>query len=123
MTFYSSQPTANGKRSKKAAFGDPNNFTLVGIELFNNIDLKSDGPVTDGDRSCSAKETHARKMSLKFIFVTPRQLIEKEGREQKAARVNVYIKIGETYEMLGHKEDFRYFLCYLKCTRRIVPTF
>jgi hypothetical protein len=33
--------------------------------------------------------------------------IEKEGREQKAARVNIYLKSGATYEMLGHKEDFR----------------
>ena len=104
-------PPGNGKRSKKAAFGDPNNFTLVGIEMCSNMDLKSDGPMADGGRlgGGGAKETHARKMLLKFIFVTPRQLIEKQGREQKAARVNVYIKIGETYEMLGHKEDFRYF--------------
>ena len=64
--------------------------------------------MADGGRSGAAKETHARKMCLKFIFVTPRQLIEKEGREPQAARVNVYIKIGDTYEMLGHKEDFRY---------------
>ena len=80
--------------------------------MCSNMDLKSDGPLADWGRSGTAKETHARKMSLKFIFVTPRQLIEKEGREQKAARVNVYIKIGDTYEMLGHKEDFRYFCIF-----------
>ena len=33
-----------------------------------------------------------RKAALNFITVTPRQLIEKEGKEVKSVRVNVYAK-------------------------------
>jgi hypothetical protein len=74
-----------------------------------NVDLKSD--------AASLKETsHSRKMTLKFIFVTPRALIEKEGREHKLARVNFYLKTGNTFELLGHKEDFR---CYNNATRSV----
>ena len=50
---------------------------------------------------------HSRKMTLKFIFVTPRQLIEKEGKEQKTTRVNMYLKSAGRYDLLGQKEEFR----------------
>ena len=43
-------------------------------------------------------------MTLKFIFVTPRQLIEKEGKEVKATRINLYDRNGD---LIGHKDDFR----------------
>ena len=102
-TFQNVFSGPNGKRGRKLAFGDANNFSLVAIEMTPSVDLKSDA-VT---QSSSQKETHARKMSLKFIFVTPRQLIEKEGREQKLSRVNLHLKTGSTFDLLGHKEDFR----------------
>ena len=34
-----------------------------------------------------------RKNALNFIYVTPRQLIEKEGFEQKAVKVILFMKI------------------------------
>ena len=44
-------------------------------------------------------------MTLNFITVTPQQLIEKEGKELKALRVNIYTK--KALDLLGHKEEFR----------------
>jgi hypothetical protein len=69
---------SNGKRSKKSALADPNSFSLVDIEMCSNMDLKSDNFSSQSDsgaggfKASTAKENHARKMSLKFIFVTPR---------------------------------------------------
>ena len=90
------------KRSKKSAF-DGSQFHLVKIELCKNTNLKSDSASKDNS-------VHSRKMTLKFIFVTPRQLIEKEGKDmQKMTRVNMYLKSGvsEKYDLLGQKEEFR----------------
>ena len=73
------------------------------IELCKNTNLKSDSASKDNS-------VHSRKMTLKFIFVTPRQLIEKEGKDmQKMTRVNMYLKSGvsEKYDLLGQKEEFR----------------
>ena len=85
------------KRSKKSAFDD-SQFKLVSIELARNTNLKSE----------NVNSVHSRKMTLKFIFVTPRQLIEKEGKEQKTTRVNMYLKSGNAkYDLLGQKEEFR----------------
>ena len=47
----------------------------------------------------------AQKDALQFIYVTPRQLIEKEGSETKAVKVNMYT--GTKFDLLGSKEDFR----------------
>ena len=58
----------------------------------------------NGSRS---KDLHSRKMTLRFIFVTPRQLIEKEGKEIKQNRIPLYDK---NMDLIGHKDDFRYFL-------------
>merc|ERR1712223_277495 len=82
-----------GKKRKRKTF-DGSQFHLVKIELCKNTNLKSD----------------SRKMTLKFIFVTPRQLIEKEGKDmQKMTRVNMYLKsvTSEKYDLLGQKEEFR----------------
>ena len=54
-------------------------------------------------------------MTLKFIFVTPRQLIERgtDGKEMKQIRVNLYVPpagnstSSTRYDLIGHKEDFR----------------
>ncbi len=86
------------KRTKKSAY-DLSGFSLISIELCRNTDLKKD------HSSGKTDSVHSRKMTLKFIFVTPRQLIEKEGKEQKTTRINMYT-IGK-YDLLGQKEDFR----------------
>jgi condensin-2 complex subunit H2 len=87
------------KRSKKSTF-DGSKFSLVSIELARNTDLKNDEHSAKGS-------VHSRKMTLKFIFVTPRQLIEKESKEQKMTRINMYVKGGGKFELLGQKEEFR----------------
>lgn len=95
----------NGRRGRKSIFGDSKNFTLVSVEMCTNTDLKSDNQTFSAEGK--SKEQHARKMSLKFIFTTPRHLIEKESMDQKLMRVNLYIKTGNKLDLLGHKEDFR----------------
>ena len=85
------------KRKGRGAIFDPNEFDLVGISIGKNTNLKSE-----------VKESvHSRKMTLKFIFVTPRQLIEKESKEQKMTRIDLYVKSAGKYDLLGQKEEFR----------------
>ena len=87
----------SGRKRKKGAQLDPNEFDLVSISVAKNTNLKSE-----------VKESvHSRKMNLKFIFVTPRQLIEKEGKEQKMTRIDLYVKTAGKYDLLGQKEEFR----------------
>ena len=65
--------------------------------------------------SVGTSKHHQRKMTLKFIFVTPRQMIERgaEGKEMKDIRVNLYVPpagnstSSTKYDMIGHKQDFR----------------
>ena len=68
-----------------------------------------------GPNATNTPDHHQRKMTLKFIFVTPRQLIERgtEGKEMKEIRVNLYVPPSSNsasstkYDLIGHKEDFR----------------
>ena len=62
-----------------------------------------------------------RKAALNFITVTPRQLIEKEGKEVKSVRVNVFTKDvrATTRDLIGHKEDFRVNAQYLMATATV----
>ena len=70
---------------------------------------------TSTSNSAGTPDHHQRKISLKFIFVTPRQLIERgtEGKEMKEIRVNLYVPptcnsaSSTKYDLIGHKEDFR----------------
>ena len=55
-----------------------------------------------------------RKNALNFIYVTPRQLIEKEGSEQKSVKVNLYMGVANAkWDLLAAKEDFRWRLFLL----------
>ena len=61
-----------------------------------------------------------RKAALNFITVTPRQLIEKEGKEAKSVRVNVFTReVKSNRDLLGHKEDFRVNAQYLMATATV----
>ena len=99
-----------GTKRRRGVNLDINEFELVSLELARNTDMKQDDGTNGKNQS---KDIHQRKMTLKFIFVTPRQLIEKEGKEVKEARVNLYTLIGgggggtQSYDLIGHKEDFR----------------
>ena len=62
-----------------------------------NLDLKGDASMSSfsgsgGGGGCSESKIKDRKMTLNFISVTPRQLIEKEGLAQKCVRVNIFAK-------------------------------
>ena len=95
------------KRVRKGQH-DFNDFTFVSADMSKNINLKNDfgeKVVGNQDRTFNEKTCRDRKAALNFITVTPRQLIEKEGREVRNVRVNVYDK--RFKDLLGHKEDFR----------------
>ncbi len=117
------------KKNRKGPYHDFNDFRAIVIELSRNTIMK-------GDNNDTHKEHKDRKMALNFISVTPRQLIEKESRDQKGhVRVNIYGTtagsasasargifnvgnnlfldqpvekyIGFFQDLIGHKEDFR----------------
>ena len=49
-----------------------------------------------------------KKDALKFIYITPSQLVEKEGSEQKAVKVNMFTGVQHSrWDLLAAKEDFR----------------
>merc|ERR1719509_730425 len=69
-------------------------FELLVADLGKNIDVKNE-----------EESLEDRKNALNFIYITPRQLIEKEGSEQKAVKVNLFM--GLKFDLMGSKEDFR----------------
>eukprot|EP00092_Neocalanus_flemingeri_P017266 GFUD01018670.1.p1 GENE.GFUD01018670.1~~GFUD01018670.1.p1 ORF type:complete len:675 (-),score=216.95 GFUD01018670.1:180-2204(-) len=87
-----------GKGGKKKQHVDmTTQFELLVVELGSRIDLKDEEESLD-----------ERKQALKFIYVTPSQLIEKEGSEQKPMKVNLYTQVAEAkWDLLAGKEDFR----------------
>ena len=87
-----------GRKGRKKQVDMTREFELLVTELGKNIDLKLDEEETITER----------KNALNFIYVTPRQLIEKEGSEQKAVKVNLYMGVGQSkWDLLAAKEDFR----------------
>jgi condensin-2 complex subunit H2 len=103
-------PGGRSKRSKKGTH-DINDFSLVNADVSKSNNLKTD--------SAAGDKVKDRKLALNFITVTPRQLIEKEGKEQKSVRVNVYTKAGASRDLIGHKEDFRVNAQYLMATANV----
>jgi len=82
---------------KKNSVDMTREFELLVTELGRNIDVKNE-----------EESTESRKNALKFIYVTPRQLIEKEGSEQKSTKVNLYTGVTQgKWDLLAGKEDFR----------------
>ncbi len=94
---------AKGGRRRKGPGHDFNDFRQISVEMSKTINMKEDGTAPSGasrDRKAAA---------LNFISVTPRQLIEKESRDAKAAvQVSLFTsKGGHHKDLIGHKEDFR----------------
>ena len=74
-------------------------FELLTVDIAKNIDIKTDDEET----------VNERKNALNFIYVTPSQLIEKEGSEQKSVKVNLFMGVANAkWDLLAAKEDFRY---------------
>ena len=69
-------------------------FQLLEAIVGKNLEMKND-----------EDSLGQRKNELNFVYITPRQLIEKEGSETKAVKVNMFM--GTKFDLLGSKEDFR----------------
>ena len=92
------QGAEDGRRGRRKNVDMTREFELLTTEIGKNIDLK-----LDEEESISE-----RKNALNFIYVTPRQLIEKEGSEQKSVKVNLYMGVSQAkWDLLAAKEDFR----------------
>lgn len=102
---------AGGPAAKRRRKGqhDVNDFVLISAEVSGSTNLKTD--------VAASEKVKDRKMTLNFISVTPRQLIEREGQEHARVRVNVYA-LGSR-DLIGHKEDFRVNSQYLRSTAMI----
>jgi len=83
-----------GKTKRKRVVDMTAEFEELEVDVAKHIDMKND----DGS-------LESRKNALNFIYITPRQLIEKEGSEQKQVKVNIFM--GTKFDLLGSKEDFR----------------
>ena len=87
-----------GQRGRKKHQVDMSReFELLVANLAKNIDMKNE------------EETLLKRQNaLNFIYLTPSQLIEKEGSEQKAMKVNLYSEVAQAkWDLLAGKEDFR----------------
>ena len=93
-----------GGRRRKGPGHDFNDFRPVVSDMTKTVNMKDDAAL--GNAACAATR-EKKAAALNFISVTPRQLIEKEGREQRGTRVNLYAKGGGLKDLIGHKEDFR----------------
>lgn len=92
------KPKKCGKRGHQQH--DFSDFSAVSADMSRSINMKNSDDFNMRDR----------KANLNFIIVTPRQLIEKEGREQKNVTINLYAKngakdlIGETSVQMKCRE-------------------
>merc|ERR1719500_1933966 len=81
-------------------------FGLLEAGLGKNLDVKNE-----------EESLAERKNALNFIYITPRQLIEKEGSEQKAVKVNLFMGVQSgKFDILAGKEDFRINSQYVSVT-------
>jgi len=96
--------TQKGKRKNQLDM--TREFGLLEADLGKNIDVKNED-----------ESLEERKNALNFIYITPRQLIEKEGSEQKAVKVNLFMGVQQSkWDLLAGKEDFRINSQYVSVT-------
>ena len=110
-----------GRRSRKKGQHDVNDFSLVSVELCKSTNMKHEAAASGGGGFAVASDrVRDRKAALNFITVTPRQLIEKEGKVAKSVSVNVFTReVRATRDLIGHKEDFRVNAQYLMATATV----
>jgi len=98
--------TQTQKGRKKNQLDMTREFELLVADLGKNIDVKNE-----------EESLEDRKNALNFIYITPRQLIEKEGSEQKAVKVNLFMGVqAGKWDLLAGKEDFRINSQYVSVT-------
>ena len=84
-----------GSKGQRRRNEVPSDFEDLRMDLAKNLQLMSE-------------EDRKRKDALKFISITPRQLLEKEGSEQKAVKVNMFTGVQHSrWDLLASKEDFK----------------
>ena len=89
-----------GSRGRRKNNEMTREFEYLNTDIGKNLNMK-----TGEDEGEKVKE---RKDALNFIYITPRQLVEKEGSEQKAVKVNMYTGVQHSkWDLLAAKEDFR----------------
>ena len=94
------------KGRKKNQLDMTREFGLLEADLGKSIDVKNE-----------EESLAERKNALNFIYITPRQLIEKEGSEQKAVKVNLFMGVQSgKFDILAGKEDFRINSQYVSVT-------
>ena len=91
---------AGSSRGRRRNIDLTREFEFLTMDIGKNIDMKTEAEDTE-----SVKE---KKDRLNFIYITPRQLVEKEGSEQKKVKVNLYTGVAKAnWDTLAAKEDFR----------------
>ena len=74
----------------------PQEFKILHMDLAKNLRLKPD------------EEERKKMNALNFISITSRQLVEKEGSEQKAVALKMFTGVQHSkWDLLAAKEDFR----------------
>jgi len=97
-------PTQKGRRKNQVDM--TREFGLLEADLGKNLDVKNE-----------EESLAERKNALNFIYITPRQLIEKEGSEQKSVKVNLFMGVQSgKFDILAAKEDFRINSQYVSVT-------
>ena len=87
-----------GPRGSRRGTDVPREFEDIHVAVAKNIQLRFE----EEDRMKEKKD------ALKFIYITPSQLVEKEGSEQKAVKVNMFTGVQHSrWDLLAAKEDFR----------------
>ena len=91
---------AGSSRGRRRNIDLTREFEYLTMDIGKNIDMKTEAEETE-----TVKE---KKDRLNFIYITPRQLVEKEGSEQKKVKVNLYTGVAKAnWDTLAAKEDYR----------------
>jgi len=123
MVLQTLEMLRSKKEEEEGAGGDGDGQTQKGSKKKNQVDMTREFGLLEADlgKNIDVKNEDEslaeRKNALNFIYITPRQLIEKEGSEQKAVKVNLFMGVlSGKFDILAAKEDFRINSQYVSVT-------
>jgi len=123
MVLQTLEMLRSKKEEEEGASGDVDGQTQKGSRKKNQVDMTREFGLLEADlgKNIDVKNEEEslaeRKNALNFIYITPRQLIEKEGSEQKAVKVNLFMGVlTGKFDILAAKEDFRINSQYVSVT-------
>jgi len=123
MVLQTLEMLRSKKEEEEGASGDGDGQTQKGSRKKNQVDMTREFGLLEADlgKNIDVKNEEEslaeRKNALNFIYITPRQLIEKEGSEQKAVKVNLFMGVlTGKFDILAAKEDFRINSQYVSVT-------